>query len=512
MGADPSARREQRLSRRVFLAATAGGIGAGVLGADALGPDVLGRAPGAWAATPNPSPKLPSEYFRRSNQVTAYAGTLYDDIAVRISGDPARMFVPQTIKPGFASTITVVWLLHGSGSDHNSIIGGFKTTAERIVDYGAIAICQNDGGTLYSHPAAQASQVAGYAYLKGIYDVASNVLRATSGGGALACETAAASLIPDIRGTYLVNGVYDIRALYDGEGDMNASVVAAFGDDPAAVDAANPARHPSADWAGKKLRVVFSQPDSSDRVVPPEAHAKPLLATAMPTASEATYRVHAYGHSTPPWANDDFIATLDRWVPVVSHDPVVSVTAPIAGATLSGTTTLRATASGEDAIAGVTFHLGTSSLGAGTLANGSWSLPFDTTDVANGSYAIKAVATDAKGRVGSSGNVAVTVRNTVADTTAPTVAITSPANGAVVKGTVTVTATAADAVGVTAVHFYAGATLLGSATSTNGTTWTLTRNTNTSATPNGTYPVKAVARDAAGNSTTSAIVTITVKN
>ena len=42
---------------------------------------------------------------------------------------------------------------------------------------------------------------------------------------------------------------------------------------------------------------------------------------------------------------------------------------------------------------------------------------------------------------------------TVPDTTAPTVSITAPANGATVSGTVTVSATASDNVGVVGVQF-----------------------------------------------------------
>ena len=42
---------------------------------------------------------------------------------------------------------------------------------------------------------------------------------------------------------------------------------------------------------------------------------------------------------------------------------------------------------------------------------------------------------------------------TVPDTTAPTVSVTAPANGATVTGTVTVSATASDNVGVAGVQF-----------------------------------------------------------
>jgi hypothetical protein len=94
------------------------------------------------------------------------------------------------------------------------------------------------------------------------------------------------------------------------------------------------------------------------------------------------------------------------------------------------------------------------------------------------------------------------------DTTPPAVSITSPAPGAVVSGTIPVTATASDNVGVVGVQFrYDGipfdaedATVPYSATA-------YTNNV-----PNGSYTFTAVARDAAGNTATSAPVTITVSN
>jgi len=93
------------------------------------------------------------------------------------------------------------------------------------------------------------------------------------------------------------------------------------------------------------------------------------------------------------------------------------------------------------------------------------------------------------------------------DTTPPSVTITAPAAGAV-SASVTVSATAADNVGVAGVQFRLNGANLGSE-DTNApysTTW------NTTSVANGTYTLTAVARDAAGNTTTSATVTVTVSN
>jgi hypothetical protein len=97
----------------------------------------------------------------------------------------------------------------------------------------------------------------------------------------------------------------------------------------------------------------------------------------------------------------------------------------------------------------------------------------------------------------------------VTDTTAPTVSLTSPANGATVSGAnVSIAATAADAVGVTGVQFRLDGANLGSqdTVAPYAATW------NTTTATNGSHVLTAVARDAAGNTRTSASITVTVNN
>ena len=94
----------------------------------------------------------------------------------------------------------------------------------------------------------------------------------------------------------------------------------------------------------------------------------------------------------------------------------------------------------------------------------------------------------------------------VADTTAPTVAVTAPAPGSTVSGTVTVSATASDNVAVAGVQFLLDGALLGAedATSPYSVAW------NTATATAGSHTLTARARDAAGNQTTSAAVSVTV--
>jgi len=95
----------------------------------------------------------------------------------------------------------------------------------------------------------------------------------------------------------------------------------------------------------------------------------------------------------------------------------------------------------------------------------------------------------------------------VADTTPPTTSLTAPAGGSTVSGSVTVSANASDNIGVSRVEFYAGASLLGSdTTSPYSISW------NTTSVVNGTYSLTSKAFDAANNSATSAAVSVTVNN
>ena len=94
------------------------------------------------------------------------------------------------------------------------------------------------------------------------------------------------------------------------------------------------------------------------------------------------------------------------------------------------------------------------------------------------------------------------------DTTPPAVSITAPAAAATVAGPITVAATATDNVGVVGVQFKLDGTNLGP----EDTTAPYSISWNTSGVANGSHALTAVARDAAGNTTTSADVTVTVSN
>ena len=195
-------------------------------------------------------------------------------------------------------------------------------------------------------------------------------------------------------------------------------------------------------------------------------------------------------------------------VNVVNSDttaPVVSMTAPTNNATVSGTTVLTATASDNVGVSKVEFYRSGVLLTATNVAPYKYS--WNTTSVANGSYTLVAKAYDNSANVAQSANVTVTVNNIVADTTAPTVSVTAPANNATVSGTVAVTASASDNTGVSKVEFYVNGALKATDTAS---PFSYSWNTTTGA--NGSYSITTKAYDAAGNVGQSAAVTANVSN
>src|SRR2546425_1150802 len=185
---------------------------------------------------------------------------------------------------------------------------------------------------------------------------------------------------------------------------------------------------------------------------------------------------------------------------------IVTVTSPASGSTVSGTVSVTASVSGIGALTvrGVQFKLDGSNLGAEDTT-APYSVPWDTTTAGNGSHTLTAVARDSLGMLWTSDPVTVTVFN---DTTPPAVSITSPASGTIVAGTISVTASASDHVGVVGVQVLldglnAGAEVTAAPYSAPWDTTTASR---------GSHTLTAVARDAAGNHATSAPVSVTVVN
>ncbi len=91
------------------------------------------------------------------------------------------------------------------------------------------------------------------------------------------------------------------------------------------------------------------------------------------------------------------------------------------------------------------------------------------------------------------------------DSVAPTAAITSPANGATIRGTIAIDADACDNIGVTKVEFFLDASQIGS-----DSAYPYSLSWSSKSAPNGSHSLKSKAYDAANNATTSATVSITI--
>ena len=232
----------------------------------------------------------------------------------------------------------------------------------------------------------------------------------------------------------------------------------------------------------------------------------PLSFTRGATNLTATAPINA--NVAPPGPYMLFLVDSNG-VPSVAHmvsvqsdgsPPTVTLTQPANGATFTApaTVNLAATASDDGTVTRVEFFNGAAKLGEDTTAPYS----FTWGGVAAGTYTITARATDDLGSSTTSAPSTITVN---AANTAPTVSITSPANGATftAPATVNLAATASDDGTVTRVEFFNGAAKLGEdTTAPYSFTW--------GGVAAGTYTITARATDNLGTSTTSAPSTITV--
>src|SRR5438034_765835 len=114
---------------------------------------------------------------------------------------------------------------------------------------------------------------------------------------------------------------------------------------------------------------------------------------------------------------------------------------------------------------------------------------------------------DAAGNLAATSDLTVTTPST-GDVTPPLLGLTTPASGATVSGTVPISANASDNTGVVGVQFMLDGVPL--AAEVTAVPYAVSWNT-TSAT-SGSHTLTAVARDGAGNRTTSAAVSVTVSN
>lgn len=207
------------------------------------------------------------------------------------------------------------------------------------------------------------------------------------------------------------------------------------------------------------------------------------------------FAITAYNTSGVESAYSSIVTILE------SLAPTTAVSSPSNNAAVSGTVSVTATASDNVGVTKVEFYVN------GVLVATDTATPYvyswNTSSLVSGTYILMTKAYDAAGNVGQSSNVTVTVVN---DTTAPVVAFTAPVINSTVAGTVVVTASASDDVGVSNVEFYLNNNLI---FATNVSPYTY--NWNTTSVTNGVYTLTAKAYDNAGHVGQSS-ETVTVLN
>ncbi len=256
-----------------------------------------------------------------------------------------------------------------------------------------------------------------------------------------------------------------------------------------------------------------------------------LSSTLSPSAGTATYQWQSATTSSGTYSNISLATQstytltsteLDKYVKVVATGtgsytgtvtsnsvgpitttpspdttlPVISITAPLNGSTIAGTTTISANATDNVGVTKVDFYQGTILLGTDTTA--PYSMSWNTTEVSNGTYNLTAKAYDVAGNIGTSSSVTISIANatnpTPTDNIPPVVSIISPINNAIVSGLITISASATDNVKVTKMQILIDNIVVRStAKSSISYKW----NTGNASTGSHTIVVKAY--DAAGN-------------
>jgi len=173
-------------------------------------------------------------------------------------------------------------------------------------------------------------------------------------------------------------------------------------------------------------------------------------------------------------------------------------TAQLPGGAVAGT--YSATLSATGGSTPYTWSLLSGALPNGLTLNASGSL--SGTPSLAGSFPFTVQVKDAAG-LSASANFSINVASPV-----PTIAITAPASGATVSGTISVSGTASDSVSISSVQVAVDGGSYSSASGTNNWTFSL----NTAALSNGAHSLSAKTTDTAGISATSSTVSINVNN
>jgi hypothetical protein len=185
--------------------------------------------------------------------------------------------------------------------------------------------------------------------------------------------------------------------------------------------------------------------------------------------------------------------------------PIVSITSPANGSTLSGQTTVSVSATDDVGVSKVDLYIN----GALFLTDNTepYNFFWDTTKYADGAYDLVARAYDPSGNIGQSNVIKVYVSNPkdtippIVSIIPPIVSIISPTNGLIInKNVIKIQVQASDNVGISRMELYIDGVLkLVTNSSTISWSW------NTVKVANGQHAISAKAYDGAGNAGSNSI-------
>lgn len=228
--------------------------------------------------------------------------------------------------------------------------------------------------------------------------------------------------------------------------------------------------------------------------------ASQLSTTANTTITPSVGEHYYYAKVTQ--ADGKILWSAPIWVTQTNSGDTVQPTVSASTSGTSGTITVSASASDNVGVTMVEFYVDGVLKATSNVA--PYSAAINSTTLSNGSHSLVARAYDAAGNVGLSNPVTFSVSNPTGGDTVPPVVSASESG---TSGTITLSATASDNVGVSKVEFYVDNALKGT-----DTTLPYSMTLNSTTLTNASHALTAKAFDAAGNSTLSTPVNFTINN
>jgi hypothetical protein len=190
-----------------------------------------------------------------------------------------------------------------------------------------------------------------------------------------------------------------------------------------------------------------------------------------------------------------------------SAPPSVTLTSPVAEATLSGTVTLSANASGAAPISSVQFLLDGQPIGA-PVTSPPYTMGWSLGATPAGKHYLSAQASDSNGFFGTAADVPVNTQGGSGGGEPPVVSIVNPASGQTLSSTVAVSANVTGSAAISSVQFYLDGKALGAPVT--AAPWASSWDTTTAG--NGAHKLTATAIDTSSNVGSSPATEVTVQN